>query len=29
LRDVAIKLGVPKENILLTGNVENTYQEAI
>ena len=29
LRDVAIKLGVPKENILLTENVENTDQEAI
>ena len=29
MRDVAIKLGVPKENILLTKNVENTDQEAI
>ena len=28
LRDVAIKLGVPKKNILLTENVENTDQEA-
>lgn len=29
LRDFAIKLGVPKENILLTENVGNTDQEAI
>ena len=28
LRDVAIKYGVPEENILLTENVENTDQEA-
>ena len=28
LRDVAIKYGVPKKNILLTENVENTDQEA-
>ena len=28
LRDVAIDLGVPKKNILLTENVENTDQEA-
>jgi uncharacterized SAM-binding protein YcdF (DUF218 family) len=28
LRNVAIKLGVPKKNILLTENVENTDQEA-
>ena len=28
LRDVAIKFGVPKENIILTENVENTDQEA-
>jgi uncharacterized SAM-binding protein YcdF (DUF218 family) len=28
LRDVAIKFGVPKKNILLTENVENTDQEA-
>ena len=29
MRDFAIKLGVPKENILLTENVGNTDQEAI
>ena len=28
LRDVAIDLGVPKKDILLTENVENTDQEA-
>ena len=28
LRDVAIKLGVPKKDILITENVENTNQEA-
>ena len=28
LRDVAIKYGVPNKNILLTENVENTYQES-
>jgi len=28
LRDMAIKFGIPKKNILLTENVENTDQEA-
>ena len=29
LRDKAISLGVPKEKILVTENVENTYEESI
>jgi|TARA_B110000459_G_scaffold11057_1_gene11179 uncharacterized SAM-binding protein YcdF (DUF218 family) len=28
LKDFAVKFGVPDENILLTDNVQNTYQEA-
>ena len=28
LKEFAVKFGVPDENILLTDNVQNTYQEA-
>ena len=28
LKDFAVKFGIPKENILLTDSVQNTYQEA-